>query len=143
MPRTYSSVDKIRAELAWVNETPDPNKCGAATFDPGRAALSVVVPVLAVPLVTKISIPVAVPMMVMFKSTALSGPVTHKKRPTIVTRWDPVSPRIRWSSPITFMPPVTVFHHIPITVYPDELGSRLCWHHVNHSRWRRLTNSDS
>jgi hypothetical protein len=22
------SIDKIRAELAWVNETPDPNKCG-------------------------------------------------------------------------------------------------------------------
>jgi hypothetical protein len=28
MPRTYSPIDKIRAELAWVNETPDPNKCG-------------------------------------------------------------------------------------------------------------------
>src|SRR5215470_13081898 len=26
--RTYSSIDKIRAELAWVSETPDPNKCG-------------------------------------------------------------------------------------------------------------------
>ena len=23
MPRTYSSIDKIRAELAWVNETPN------------------------------------------------------------------------------------------------------------------------
>jgi hypothetical protein len=30
-PRTFSSIEKIRAELAWVNETPDPNKC--ATFD--------------------------------------------------------------------------------------------------------------
>jgi hypothetical protein len=28
MQRTYSSIDKIRAELAWVSETPDPNKCG-------------------------------------------------------------------------------------------------------------------
>src|SRR5262249_16665808 len=28
MPRTYSSIDKIRAELAWGTETPDPNKCG-------------------------------------------------------------------------------------------------------------------
>jgi len=28
MPCTYSSIDKIRAELAGVNETPDPNKCG-------------------------------------------------------------------------------------------------------------------
>src|SRR5262249_44870181 len=25
---TYSCIDKIRSELAWVNETPDPNKCG-------------------------------------------------------------------------------------------------------------------
>ena len=29
MPRTYSSVEKIRAELAWVTETPDPNECAA------------------------------------------------------------------------------------------------------------------
>ncbi len=33
MPRTYSSIEKIRAELTWVNETPDPNKCVVATFD--------------------------------------------------------------------------------------------------------------
>jgi len=28
MRRTHTNIDKIRAELAWVNETPDPNKCG-------------------------------------------------------------------------------------------------------------------
>src|SRR5262245_58994459 len=28
MPRTYSSIEKIRAEHTWVTETPDPNKCG-------------------------------------------------------------------------------------------------------------------
>jgi len=28
MPRTYSSTEKIRAELAWITETPDPHKCG-------------------------------------------------------------------------------------------------------------------
>src|SRR5215813_1876944 len=108
-----------------------------------RGALAVMVPILAVPLVMKIPVSVAVPVVVMFKSTAVSFPVTQKERPPIVTRRDPVSPRIRWSSPITFMPPVTVFHHIPITIYPHELGSRLCWRHVNHSRWRRRTNCDS
>ena len=25
MPRTYSSTEKIRAELAWITETPDPH----------------------------------------------------------------------------------------------------------------------
>src|SRR5262245_52854260 len=28
MARKHSNLEKIRAELAWVNETPDPNKCG-------------------------------------------------------------------------------------------------------------------
>jgi hypothetical protein len=28
MPRTYSPLEKIRAELAWVNEPVDPNRCG-------------------------------------------------------------------------------------------------------------------
>src|SRR5690242_15613256 len=28
MPRTYSSIDKIRAEFAWINEPVDPNVCG-------------------------------------------------------------------------------------------------------------------
>ena len=28
MPRSYSNIDKIRAELAWVNEPVDPNVCG-------------------------------------------------------------------------------------------------------------------
>jgi len=28
MPARRSSLDAIRAELAWVTETPDPNKCG-------------------------------------------------------------------------------------------------------------------
>ena len=32
MPRTYSSIDKIRAELGWVNETADPNKCGCRSL---------------------------------------------------------------------------------------------------------------
>jgi hypothetical protein len=27
MPRTYSSIDKIRAELSWVNEPLAPTKC--------------------------------------------------------------------------------------------------------------------
>jgi len=28
MPRSTSSIEKIRAELVWVSETPDPNKYG-------------------------------------------------------------------------------------------------------------------
>jgi len=28
MPIRYSSIDSIRAELSWVTQKPDPNKCG-------------------------------------------------------------------------------------------------------------------
>jgi hypothetical protein len=28
MPRNHSSIEKIRAELGWVNEPVDPNVCG-------------------------------------------------------------------------------------------------------------------
>jgi hypothetical protein len=33
MPRTYSSIEKIRAELAWVTETADPKNTAAVTCD--------------------------------------------------------------------------------------------------------------
>jgi hypothetical protein len=36
MPRIYSSIEKIRAELAWVNETPDPNKWAAVMCDAAK-----------------------------------------------------------------------------------------------------------
>jgi hypothetical protein len=32
----HSSIDKIRAELAWVTETPDPNNAAVAIFDAAR-----------------------------------------------------------------------------------------------------------
>jgi hypothetical protein len=38
MPRTYSNIEKVRAELAWVNETPDPNKCGCRNVRCGEEA---------------------------------------------------------------------------------------------------------
>jgi hypothetical protein len=38
MPRTYSSIDKIRAELASVNETPDPIKCGCRNLRSCKSA---------------------------------------------------------------------------------------------------------
>ena len=33
MPRTRSSIEKIRAEFAWVNQPLDPNKCSVAACE--------------------------------------------------------------------------------------------------------------
>src|SRR5262245_383340 len=48
--KRHASIEMIHAELAWVNETPDPNKCGCRTVQcceetghsPGACAGSVV-----------------------------------------------------------------------------------------------------
>jgi len=48
MPRTYSSIDKIRAELAWVTETQILTNAAVATFDAVKkpATIQVHVPAL-------------------------------------------------------------------------------------------------
>ena len=46
MPRTYSNIDKIRAELAWVNEPVDRNVFGCGLLCCEQTSLSVNVHVL-------------------------------------------------------------------------------------------------
>ena len=91
--------------MRWISakpggENPGQTQSGEHEFGhPHRATLAVVVAILTVPLVMKIPVSNAVPMVAMFKSTVVSVPVTQKKRLSIVTRRDPISPRIWWSSP--------------------------------------------
>jgi hypothetical protein len=94
-------------------------------------------------LMTEVPIPITVPVMVMVKSPAVSFPVTHKKRLPIVTGGYPARTQVWWSSPVAFMPSVTVLHHIPITVYPYELGGGPGRCYVNHAGRRWRTDSDS
>jgi hypothetical protein len=36
MPRTYSTIEKIHAEFAWVNQEPDPNRAATGIADAAR-----------------------------------------------------------------------------------------------------------
>ena len=61
----------------------------------------VVVPVVApvvVPVMAPVVVPVvvAIPVMVMFKPTIIAVPVTCKEPLSIVMRWHPFSPLVRW-----------------------------------------------
>jgi len=47
MPHSTSSIEKIRAELAWVSEPVDPNKCGCLNFDAAKRLAIVLVVALA------------------------------------------------------------------------------------------------
>ena len=109
-----------------------------------RSNLAVVVPV-AVPFLVSIipPVPVATPVVGMFKPATISVPVTYEKHLSIMMRWHPASPWVRWKSPITFMPRVTLFHHIPITVYPHVLGAGPSRQNANHTWSRWGANSDT
>ena len=92
--------------------------------------------VFLIPMVVSVVVPV--PVMVMLTPTPIAVPVTRKVPLSIVMRLHPSSPRIRWPSPITFMPMVMFFTRIPITGYPHELRTWTWSHNVDHigRRWR-------
>jgi hypothetical protein len=105
--------------------------------------VSVVVSATIMVAVTEVPVSVAVPVMVMFKPAVISVPVTYKELISIVTRRHPAGPRVRWTSPIAFMPPVMSSHRIPITIHPHELGCRSWRQDANHTRRRWRSDSDS
>jgi hypothetical protein len=96
---------------------------------------------LAVPFMVSVSF--AVPVVIVFNTAAISFPVTHKKLLPIMMRLNPTSSLVRWSSPITVMPPIMPSRGIPITPYPHELRTWRCWQNLNHTGRRRRPNSDS
>jgi hypothetical protein len=91
----------------------------------------------------KIPIMIAIRVVVMFKPAAVSIPVTLKERLPVMMRRDPTSCRVRWLSPITFVPLVSPSYGIPITFHPHERRGRPGWQNANHSRGWRWADSDS
>jgi len=85
-----------------------------------------------------------VPAVIMLKPALITTPVTHKEPVSIVTRWYPHSPLVRYPGPIAFMPLITLSHWIPITANPHELGvGSGGWNGDHNRRWRWCANADS
>jgi len=75
--------------------------------------------------VVKISVTIMIPMMVVFNSTVLPGPVTRKIPLAIVAWGNPIGSYIGRPSPVTLMPFVMVSHRIPIAFHPHTIRLRL------------------
>lgn len=86
---------------------------------------------------------VAVPSVVMFDTAMRSVPVASKVLLAIVMRFHPMRSNVRWPSPITSVPPVMSTYGIPITVYPDVVGSWTYWANRQNARRRWRPNSDT
>jgi hypothetical protein len=110
-----------------------------------RYLVAVVVPVMVmIPETVMITIMAAVPAVVMFKPAAISVPVTAIEPPSLMMRYYPTGSRVRWPSPITFMPLVMPSHRIPITIYPCEFWAWSCRQDMDHTGpwWRANSDSD-
>jgi hypothetical protein len=70
--------------------------------------------------VAEVPVVVAVPVVIMFNTAAISFPVTHKEPFAVVVRRNPTSALVGWASPIAFMPFIVPSHGIPITLHPHE-----------------------
>jgi hypothetical protein len=61
--------------------------------------------------------------MVVFKSATVAFPISLEELLSIVVGPHPSGARIRWSSPISFVPLVASAHRIPITINPNVVGA--------------------
>jgi hypothetical protein len=83
-----------------------------------------------------------IPMLV-FNRAAISVPVTHKVHVSFVMRWNPAGSDVWRVTPIAFMPTVMLLFDIPVTVYPDVLGTGSFPHDTNDAWPGRRAYSDS
>jgi len=88
-------------------------------------------------IVAEIAIAIAVPSMIVLHPAAVALPVACKELAPVIARPNPAGARIRRTSPISVMPPITVSGRIPVTVYPEVIGSRSSWPGMNDARRRR------
>src|SRR5450432_1289013 len=80
--------------------------------------------------------PVAVPLVIVGPAAVIAFPVAFDEALAIVARDHPDGAGVRWSSPVTVMPFVTVSNRIPVAVHPDESRAGSSGPDPNHP-WRR------
>ena len=103
-----------------------------------RTLVSVVVAV-----VTIVTVPVAIPMVIVRHPPAPAFPVTFVEALTIVVGYHPRGTRIRWAGPVTVVPLVMMANRVPIPLHPDKARSRSHRSDRDDSRRRGRPNGDS
>jgi hypothetical protein len=82
-------------------------------------------------------------VVVVFHAAVRSLPVTDEVSFAVVARRNPTSSFVGWSSPIAFVPLVTLSYGIPITLHPREFRTRAYWRNPNHAGWRWCPDDNS
>jgi hypothetical protein len=108
------------------------------------AAIVIITIMFVFVVVAKIPVMIMVPMVVVFNSAPVPGPVTPEVPLAIVVRGNPVGSYIGRPSPVVVMPFVMVSHWIPVAFHPYEIWFRLRRLNVHDAgrRWRSDHNSN-
>ena len=77
----------------------------------------------AVPIVTKITITVPIPTMIVIEPPPVALPISFEKALPVIVRSYPAGAVIRWAGPVSGMPPVAASHWIPVAIHPDIAGA--------------------
>jgi len=94
--------------------------------------------VVVVAIVVPVVVAVAVPRVVVRHLAAIAIPVAVIVAFSIMTRFHPSCAVVRWTSPVSVVPPVVVAHGVPIAAYPSIAGARTSWLNSDHTYgWRR------
>jgi len=96
-----------------------------------------------VAVVTIVTVPVAIPMVIVRHSPAPAFPVTFVEALTIVMGHHPRCTRIRLAGPVTVMPLVMMADWIPIPFHPDKAWSGSEWPDRYDTKGRGRPNGDS
>jgi hypothetical protein len=88
-------------------------------------------------MIVEVAISIAIPVMIVFNTTAVSFPIPRIESFAVMSRCDPASTLVWWSSPVTLMPLVVLSYGIPITLYPHAFRTWPYRHHYNCAgrRW--------
>jgi hypothetical protein len=89
-----------------------------------------------------ISLPLAVPAVIMIEAAMLSFPVAVIVSATLPARSDPHCTAVRRKCPITAVPNVAAVYHVPVAVHPDIAWARDYRPDAQHARRRWSADSD-
>jgi hypothetical protein len=90
-----------------------------------------------------VTIPVAIPTMIVGKPPSLAFPITFVEPSAIVVGDHPNCARIWWAGPVTVMPLPMMADRIPIAFHPNEARSGSDWPDSYDTRRRRGADFDA
>jgi hypothetical protein len=94
-------------------------------------------------MLTIITAPPAVPVMVVLAAAAITLPIPTIEALSVVAWTNPACAGIWRTSPVSGVPPVVASNWIPVSIHPHEFRGWTWRENPNHPRWRRRSNCNS